>query len=654
MPFIAKKDGIQYIYGPINTLDALPAGAGRGKKLQAFFDANNIKIDLTTGTGEAISELYFVPILKDGSTNGFHQIFADTNYRHDHLAKYNNQNMDANLHLRTAIRNGICASNLYIWRPREEAPRKIYLNENGEFSMSEPLDANFNPEKLKPKKPNFLKRMLHAINDDWFRDDFDKYSRERQEYDKFARDFEKTKADAAARKIEVDEKAKQYSKDNEALNAYEHYKDVVASFDYRIDKLLGKNPTDCEESIAKSVYKKGEYNPVKLDYPAGLPFGDHDIAVINYAALSDGKVSSVVHGSKYLTEEETADRNYVHAHHDILYSHYDRANSGSVYLPIYDAAREKANECLKKYAEGDKQPLAELLGHSLRFHLNKANGFQSYGELAAANNRGNDEIMSILEKDPELMEKSGLTEEDVAEYRGRREMAEFYGKYSASRSELQKAGRGEITLSEEAKKEHLLNVMTGNALFLMDRNEFDEYGRQHAEEIAQSAAQMAEAVQNYGRLDGQYSSMPDGPEKEALKPQLQDAFEKKDAALVKQSMLECGRPASSVVRMFMNDDDKHTLLNEFKAKVAASDKFAEYSGMTIEQIRESQYSGPNAKIIKDSAEMLVAISRESVQNDRKNQEPQEKAPEIIAEEKKVSVNVVNGEGNVKAPEVKIP
>ena len=195
-----------------------------------------------------------------------------------------------------------------------------------------------------------------------------------------------------------------------------------------IRNLLGSDPSpgQVQTWLRRGVFKRDEYKPSRYELPK-LP--DHnkrpikerldhnakfeDLAEIaGFAALSHPDVAGKPL-KEGLTVEETAKLNYSAVLNHLI---TEGQPNSSKYLPFLNSAREKAQQAIEAYGQGNVKLLADLLRNSIQ---------QTNREVAALREPDTEHGMSTLytisrmwstlQKNPDLMDAVGLTLEEIQE-----------------------------------------------------------------------------------------------------------------------------------------------------------------------------------------------------------------------------------------------
>lgn len=216
---------------------------------------------------------------------------------------------------------------------------------------------------------------------------------------------------------------------------------------------------------------KSFYKPEKYDLP---PIPDNDsltaeqeqaleeswkelAAVAGFAATSDYDIL----GSKPLlnfNREETADLKYGMVLSNLFMAFRSNINDD---LTCVEPARQKAKEALYAYSEGKPQQLGEILARSLRQTSREAAGLNKIAHSSTWRNLYLvNKLVETLDKHPDVLSASGLTQEEMEEARGFSALYKVITKGAEARKALLEHAIGKKALSpgelEQAGKDALL------------------------------------------------------------------------------------------------------------------------------------------------------------------------------------------------------
>lgn len=158
------------------------ADGHKAAALAELCEKNNIAVDFETGKGAAETfYTYSTQRITYGDDKakktGMAQVISPiTKPNEGDLAE--EKRMAANFSYAGDITRAIRENRLLIYKEDELYPRPVMWDENtGKMEL-----GNMITEMKKPKSPGFFKGLLHAMNKDWFKADYDKYEKAMNEY----------------------------------------------------------------------------------------------------------------------------------------------------------------------------------------------------------------------------------------------------------------------------------------------------------------------------------------------------------------------------------------------------------------------------------------------------------------------------------------
>lgn len=175
----------------------------------------------------------------------------------------------------------------------------------------------------------------------------------------------------------------------------------------------------------RGVLDLGKMNPKKYTLPVDkkLPEAEQNAQkeklkklwrVAGFAALSDPNVVGEPLEAG-CTVEESAALHYGKCLYNLVTTGVENCEREAGYIEI---ARAKANEAMEQYAAGNAEPLAKLIANSVRTTNREAAALENADSAHAMNTSylcG--VLLETLENDPALLEKSGLSREELEQTR---------------------------------------------------------------------------------------------------------------------------------------------------------------------------------------------------------------------------------------------
>ncbi len=158
------------------------ADSHKAAALAELCEKNNIAVDFETGKG--VAEAFYTYGMKNftygndkSKKTGIAQIINPISKLNEgDLA--NENRMAENFSYAGDITKAIRDNRLLIYKDTELYPRPVIWDENtGKMELGDMIT-----EMKKPKSPNFFKGLLHAMNKNWFKADYDKYEKAMNEY----------------------------------------------------------------------------------------------------------------------------------------------------------------------------------------------------------------------------------------------------------------------------------------------------------------------------------------------------------------------------------------------------------------------------------------------------------------------------------------
>lgn len=364
----------------------------------------------------------------------------------------------------------------------------VDLHGNGYFTEVTPEQARklSNP----PPKPWGITRFFHNVSKafggkgiasvnayDSYQNDFlaplKAINEGKSSYTAFEETAAKTQAEYKDRISRLDQKIRLEHDVAEVVRKGASVHRNEAEMDVAVQSLLGTKPVPVERQVKRGCYKESDVDVSEFSVPEGCaPYGEKDFANIAFAALSHPDVAKTFKNQgvpEGLTPEENVGRVYTHLSMDLFYQGFDvsRQQSGHLF-GTFHAARAMTADCLKAYAEGNKQPLADLLTLSVRHQTHMANPDNETYEVMYPDTVALEKTLELLQRDPELAKLGGLTEAELKETEIMIARRQPGVKAADAKAALGEAALGKRELTPEEKERFVLDALTENVIQHMD------------------------------------------------------------------------------------------------------------------------------------------------------------------------------------------
>ena len=245
-----------------------------------------------------------------------------------------------------------------------------------------------------------------------------------------------------------------------------------------VSNLLGHDasPDALEEWTSRGVFKPYTYEMEKYSLPKlpanykatparRMEFGDiwtNLFQVASFAALSHADIlGKELHDGKEIgnafTADERAKLNYSFVLQDLF---TEGRGDSDEYMQFLDPARKKANDAIQAYHRGDVGPMADLLRGAIRKTNQQAACISVLNSDHAMNTLyliGR--MWAVVEADPELQARVGLTVEEIEETKGNIAIHSVMTKGFQAKEKLLMHALYKHTLSAQELQEYSCDLM---------------------------------------------------------------------------------------------------------------------------------------------------------------------------------------------------
>ena len=306
-------------------------------------------------------------------------------------------------------------------------------------------------------------------------------------------------------------------KTNEALEEARKIIKYAKNTKNVVANLLGHDaePSVLEDWIKRGVfkdhtYKLKRYNLPRLDedYVATrerrIEFGDiwtnlfqvAGLAAISHPDVLGGEIYGSEKLDRVLTADERAKLNYTFVLQNLITEGRPPADE---YMKYLEPARAKANDAIQAYYEGEVGPMAELLRGAIRKTNQQATSLLVAHSPHAMNTLyliGR--MWDVVQADPQLQAKVGLTLEEIEETKGNIAIHSVMTKGFQAKEKLLMHALYQHTLSEQELREYSCDLMLAQQVEKRVFAEHDEIDAKIAE-----TEEFAEAAELMGRGDAE-------------------------------------------------------------------------------------------------------------------------------------------------------
>ena len=289
----------------------------------------------------------------------------------------------------------------------------------------------------------------------------------------------------------------------EAMNAQLAKGDSVQDGVNQIVQHYQPKPELHQASLEGKAYTQEQFNKLEtLDVKgmklAGEPISDREFATVSIMAMMTKDV-----GGKYVTvgagpvEVAEADRDPIFAAANSSAYVMDLGNKGGarancgLTFGVNNEARKVAHNAIKAYQEGDKAPLAKLIGEGVKNTVALSSHFSTNDKTVSMtrDQRLLDQFVfgavDMVERDPQLMElasKQGLTKETLKKVEGLRRMENVQRMATTAKEKLK---QGNLTKTE--KEVCVTAVLRWKAMDTASRTAVKERESADTPELAKAA-----------------------------------------------------------------------------------------------------------------------------------------------------------------------
>ena len=189
---------------------------------------------------------------------------------------------------------------------------------------------------------------------------------------------------------------------------------------------------DPSKVLKYSSFKMGNYQVKPLELPKSPNFNQmspadqavhskymsdlFDLAVLS--AMADPEVTGQ-NPKPGRTNIDEARNRFGHILNDMVT--YGRSNVKE-YLIFVDPAREKVMKAMEDYAQGEKGPLAEVLGRGMRELLLQGHNLKLFTSHSLNTLYVMGKMYNLLQQDPQLLQATGLKEDELQDVRAHMEL----------------------------------------------------------------------------------------------------------------------------------------------------------------------------------------------------------------------------------------
>jgi len=440
---------------------------------------------------------------------------------------------------------------------------------NQEISVDKPVYEEL-PKEV--SQPGFFARLLHRINSNWYKAENEAYEANRRERQRISDENRKKKQDYEKRVQEAkapldkacqavsDAAAKAFGakrteqslagetaqrdarlkeqKVVEAQNKLESNAATAASNEKEYDKAIKQmqsiyqpTPEKNRFLIDKNHFKDASYEKLpKIDLPKGLSIGgkevdnalfanialhaqlDFEVCKIHDAHESAGKPLMLDQLKVEGVAEEDIRMLMSHSSAGMLIGDIVKDPPRVQFDQFIDSTikgRELAKEALTDYQAGRKDKLAQIIVNAAKYTSDCARDEDNLTSSAPmADIRLTGELLDLLDKDDDLMEKAGdlgLTESDYDICRGADYLRELKDANLKAQAEITKAAAGKTELEAKDKQKYVRDIYkfrTAEALIHSQaRDDLPQYAQMN-KEIADLTKRNAltHALNNGGKM----------------------------------------------------------------------------------------------------------------------------------------------------------
>lgn len=345
------------------------------------------------------------------------------------------------------------------------------------------------------------------------------------------------------------------------IAAQEKYNKSVEITESLMEGMVGPNADKIDASKIYNNFKKEDYQPEHLEFKKTEPLTDKDLTLVAFAGLSNTDCMNASGQQQDVPESARKGSLYVHIASDTILN--PRAHI-SGYFDSLHAGRKKGAECLEEYSKGNKEPLAKLLGDAVKHQNSYVYSMSEYQEQSSKISVITNDMIDILKKDPELMDKSGLTKYDMDLAKAQLTHSELYQKGVNSISKICDAQYNGKELSQE-EKENLITdyIISKTSTYLLSASQerltksMPEYDKCN-KKIADAEKEIIELNKNVSKLD------KNSPERDVFKKEINDKALEITNYAKEQDSLKGIRPIDPFYKLLAADNSKKPNYNSFR------------------------------------------------------------------------------------------
>ena len=346
---------------------------------------------------------------------------------------------------------------------------RFTFKRSGNIQFSKPINASV---VKKPDRPNFWARFRHFFG--FAKKEYAEYDRAMLKYRNLTGESLKEKrkglleqetADLANKEQERREKRALQTKQDRLENLARDPKSFRTKLDGYMQEMLniyGPEPVKIDDYVGEK-YTNAQFDtlkPYKLDAMKnehGTVSKEEFMGLSMLGALTAESADELRRSpNETLTRDEHVGAINTFFTSDLYgYSGKPRPGAGDYFAKAQAPGRDKAAEALMAYKNGDKGPLAELIGKGMRFFGEHMDHNRLDHSATTVCNAAIAEVLNLLDRDDELKQKAieaGMRPEDMELAMADRKLFEICRENEWAQERLKAAEKGEIDLTDEEKK----------------------------------------------------------------------------------------------------------------------------------------------------------------------------------------------------------